>query len=1319
MRQATRVACVNDGDCPTGESCNRLSEPLGFRDYNLDGMIDQGEVRPELSENYSVDSNPFTPNNGTGSNYPFNRSRLTEDVVEALDPSVGWHVFAGNNFVNNTRCCTLSTDTCAIDSDCLNNGVCQSGRWCCYPSNGNCGHCAGSDVCYRADTLVSGIVIVPSGSYNSSRRFPGAPSLNWPIHTEDTSSVPFFSDLVICSNCRDEPSAIAYAAHEYLHSWEGYPDLYDYDVFEDPGTAIINCPIGRWDIMASGGLVHPVPPLKENKSGWIESVNLKTVLTPGVERTLKLLPAELEREDRYFYLENDVADSSGELLGERYYFWSAGSGFDRAMPGRGLLILKTNDFRADSDALALQQRTDPFNFRIVQADGQNDLQSCSSGGNLGDAGDVWPGTSNATKFNFRTNPKATWQDGRWTGLDVTSVVPQLDGSILLTLKWEPTNIPSLKFIDPPGGGTVGSEYRIQYETTDVYGRTDITLYYTQNNDGIPNPSAATPIATRRKGLPGTVSFTHNWDTRELADGLYYLFAKLTPDTSVPPPPEGPEIRFTDPLPNRNNFGDGEIMNVILSNQSRLETWIVELVDPTNQEWVVSSSLTQPLPEEGEPGPELFATTGESYVSKDGVLQFDIVLGAIPFALGDTFTFKTTGITKFTASLRVEDGVVLTGPQPVIVATVEGAAPGAPLSGNVPLIVNFDTQGSIDPEGLPLTYAWDFGDGSVGAGSQVSHTYTESGVFTVTLRATNTVPQTGVATVDVTVINNSPSAVISADPTSGPAPLDVVFSAAGSSDLETQDPGDLAYQWDFGDGTTANSQGAPGLAFQTRDHRYETDEFGAECTSASTCLFIATLTVTDPGGASSTASIQISVGNSSPVADITVSPKSGDSPLTVTFDATGSTDVDGDDIEIIWDFGDGEPSPRIPVGTVIHVYETEGTYLATATLFDGRGGVTEWPGQSITVRTPVTPSSIPIARFEFDPAPPFEVGQEFKVVSTSVDRPNEATQLTHRWDFGDGTNPVEGLDLKEVTHTYSTGNEPGFTVTLIVTDDEGNSAQKEKPAVVNEDPNGGTGEPPEDENQPPTAVFVVNTNGDPVVEDQLVQFDASGSRDPEDGVLRYRWDFGDGSRAETGFGNTYVTRTHTYTEPGVYTVLLTVSDELNASADAMQQITVLSAAGNRPPVPILVDGPRVGAAPFTVQLDGRLSFDPDNDPLRFIWEFSDENGEIETFEENDGFITRTFDIVGTYMVVMKVDDGERADDELPFVTDEIRVTSPVVLPDPVDPGLGVPDDGPPAGSHAQRPSSVPCGFGMLTGLFVSLLGLSVMRLHRRRRGFLRS
>lgn len=48
------------------------------------------------------------------------------------------------------------------------------------------------------------------------------------------------------------------------------------------------------------------------------------------------------------------------------------------------------------------------------------------------------------------------------------------------------------------------------------------------------------------------------------------------------------------------------------------------------------------------------------------------------------------------------------------------------------------------------------------------------------------------------MNQPPTAVASATPTSGTAPLNIAFSAAGSSDPD----GSIAsYQWAFGDGTT--------------------------------------------------------------------------------------------------------------------------------------------------------------------------------------------------------------------------------------------------------------------------------------------------------------------------------------------------------------------------------------------------------------------------------------------------------------------------------------------------------------------------------------
>ncbi|MFF3033396.1 PQQ-dependent sugar dehydrogenase [Streptomyces rubiginosohelvolus] len=95
-------------------------------------------------------------------------------------------------------------------------------------------------------------------------------------------------------------------------------------------------------------------------------------------------------------------------------------------------------------------------------------------------------------------------------------------------------------------------------------------------------------------------------------------------------------------------------------------------------------------------------------------------------------------------------------------------------------------------------------------------------------------------------NRSPVAKAAADKTSGPTPLAVSFSSAGSADPEG---GNLTYAWDFGDGTTSTDPNP--------SHSYATDG-----------TYNPTLTVTDPEGLTGTASLVVTAGNTAPTVTLT-------------------------------------------------------------------------------------------------------------------------------------------------------------------------------------------------------------------------------------------------------------------------------------------------------------------------------------------------------------------------------------------------------------------------------------------------------------------
>jgi PKD repeat protein len=113
---------------------------------------------------------------------------------------------------------------------------------------------------------------------------------------------------------------------------------------------------------------------------------------------------------------------------------------------------------------------------------------------------------------------------------------------------------------------------------------------------------------------------------------------------------------------------------------------------------------------------------------------------------------------------------------------------SPSSGSMPLTVSFTDQST----GLPTAWKWAFGDGNASTEKNPVHTFNKSGLYSVTLTASNANGSNALTKTGCIAVSSSLAAAFSAAPTSGSAPLIVSFT-----DQSIGSPN--SWKWVFGDG----------------------------------------------------------------------------------------------------------------------------------------------------------------------------------------------------------------------------------------------------------------------------------------------------------------------------------------------------------------------------------------------------------------------------------------------------------------------------------------------------------------------------------------
>jgi len=642
------------------------------------------------------------------------------------------------------------------------------------------------------------------------------------------------------------------------------------------------------------------------------------------------------------------------------------------------------------------------------------------------------------------------------------------------------------------------------------------------------------------------------------------------------------------------------------------------------------------------GPNQNVTTGAT-VTLDGSGSSD--------ANGDTITYSwafssrpdnstailsdpTTANPSFTADLDgsyvltliVNDGQLdSTLDVVLVIAATDNSAPvanaGADQNVTTGTLVTLDGSGSSDADLDPLTYDWTL-NSPVGSGATLSDPTAENPTFTADLDGTyvlSLVVNDGYldSSADVVLViaatdNSAPVANAGADQNVTTGAL-VALDGSGSSDADL-DP--LTYGWSF-------SSLPPGSGATLSDPTVEDPTFTADLVGA----YVLNLIVND-GYQDSTVDVVLitaATDNSAPDANAGAD-QNVDTGTLVILDGSGSSDADLDPLTYGWSFssfpvGSGailsDPTAENPTFTA----DLDGSYVLNLVVNDG---TVNSAADAVTIIA-ATPNSPPIADAGADQ--PVSTGATVTLDGSGSSDPDD-DPLTYKWTFT--SKPIGSTatlsDATAEKPTFAADLDGPYVLSLVVNDGSVDSAA-DSVIITAATPN-----------SPPVADAGADQ---PVSTGATVTLDGSGSSDPDDYPLTYKWTFTSkpiGSAA-TLSDATAENPTFPADLDGLYILSLVVND----GSDDSTADEVIITASNLPPV--AEAGPTQNVTiGTTVILDGSRSSDPNNDILTYSWSFIEVAGGVGVTLTGGTTATPSFTAIneGTYSLELIVSDGTLSD-----------------------------------------------------------------------------